>query len=346
MRKMGCLFIFGATAFMVSGLAWGQAQSRVAGGQAGNAEDDGSWMLLSIPHVRPTPTPAADMAAIPAGSFAMGNATNVFPASEGHQDELPQHAVQVRTFYIARCEVTKAQWDVVYNWALTNGYHFDHPGSGKAAIHPVHTVSWYDVVKWCNARSQKEGLTPCYYTSADQATVFKTGTNNLANDCVKWTAHGYRLPTEAEWEKAARGGVADLRFPWVNFTNNIAHAKANYYGSHGLYSYDLSIGYHPSFTNGAAPYTGQVGSFAPNGYGLYDAIGNVQEWCWDWFDAAYYGSSPALDPRGPAETSGRTYRGGAWMNISSLCRVAERAYYTPNSANMYIGFRVVQHPGW
>jgi len=113
-----------------------------------------------------------DMVLIPAGSFTMGNCMG---SSEGYSDELPLHTVYVSAFYMDQYEVTKALWDNVYTWAVAHGYSFDNAGSGKAANHPVQTVNWYDVVKWCNARSQKEGRVPAYYTSAAQATVYRTG---------------------------------------------------------------------------------------------------------------------------------------------------------------------------
>ena len=125
------------------------------------------------------PRPPAGMALIPAGSFMMGNSLN---PDEGWPDELPLHSVYVSAFYMDRYEVTKALWDEVYSWAITHGYSFDNAGLGKASTHPVQTVSWYDSVKWCNARSEKEGRTPAYYTSTAQTTVYRTGQVDVQND--------------------------------------------------------------------------------------------------------------------------------------------------------------------
>ena len=289
----------------------------------------------------PLSTPP-DMAMIPAGSFVMGNATNVFPESEGSSDELPQHTVYVSAFFMDVYEVTKAKWDDVIAYNAGNGYTYSNVGSGKAKNHPVQSVNWYDTVKWCNARSQCDGLTPVYYTDAGFTTVYKT--NEIA-PFANWSANGYRLPTEAEWEKAARAGVADTRFPWTDYTNKISWAKANYYGHSALYSYDLSGGsgtWDPTFATGLAPFTSPVGSFAPNSYGLYDMAGNVREWCWDWYDANYYSSSPGTDPRGPAgPLSGRIARGGAYTSDGANClRVAKRAIYDPSVGSyIHLGFR-------
>ncbi len=277
------------------------------------------------------------MVLIPAGDFVMGNATNVFPAGEGNSDELPQHTVSISAFYMDQAEVTKAKWDEVYNWATNNGYGFDNSGSGKATNHPVHTVNWYDCVKWANARSEMEGMTACSTVSGE---VFRAGTDIPVCDFV---ADGYRLPTEAEWEKAARGGAGNRRFPWTD-TSTIQHTRANYYAATASYTYDTSAteNYHPDYDSGGVPYTSPVGSFAPNGYGLYDMAGNLWEWCWDRYGSTYYGSSPSEDPRGPASGSYRVERGGNWGNNANYCRVADRSIDSPGSEYGSLGFRLVR----
>jgi formylglycine-generating enzyme required for sulfatase activity len=276
----------------------------------------------------------SSMVLIPAGSFDMGDTFN-----EGWDDERTVHSVFVSAFYMDKYEVSKGKWDEVYTWAITNGYNFDDHGSGEATNHPVISIHWYDMVKWCNARSEKEGRTPCYYVNSAKKCVYRNGQLNVANDWVEWETNGYRLPTEAEWEKAARGGAAGHRFPWKD-TDTITHSRANY-SSSSDYSYDVSVtrGLHPDYNDGTMPYTSPVGSFAPNGYGLYDMAGNVWEWCWDWFD--YYSSSPESDPRGPASGMYRVLRGGCWGGYAYGARCASRGGGTPAYGYYGYGFRCV-----
>jgi formylglycine-generating enzyme required for sulfatase activity len=124
---------------------------------------------------------------------------------------------------------------------------------------------------------------------------------------------------EAEWEKAARGELVGARYPWGN---DIDRTKANYGGNVGS--------------------TTPVGSYAPNGYGLYDMAGNVWEWCWDWYDSGYYSSSPGSDPRGPGSGSRRVYRGGSWSSNADICRVAYRLSNSPDIGIHDLGFRLAR----
>ena len=275
------------------------------------------------------------MALVPAGSFQMGD--NL----DGESDA-PVHTVYVSAFYMDKYDVTQALWQQVYNWAIAHGYSFDYAGSGKAANHPVQTIDWYDTVKWCNARSEKEGKIPAYYTTSAQTVAYRSGDIDLSNACVNWNA-GYRLPTEAEWEKAGRGGLSGKRFPRGD---TISESQANYYSCPACSSSDLGPpGYNTNFTNGGYPYTSPVDYFPPNGYGLYDMVGNVGQWCWDRY--GLYSSGSQTDPRGPASGSSRLLRGGSYYLAMNYCRLAFRYYnYSPTINNDSIGFRsVLPHSG-
>ena len=270
---------------------------------------------------------------IPPRVFQMGDGF-----SEGGVGELPVHAACVGGFCMGATEVTKAQWDEVRAWGSTNGYTDLPEGGGKGPEHPVHTLSWYEALKWCNARSEKEGLNPCY---AVGGATYRAGTNEPACD---WEADGYRLPTEAEWEKAARGGVAGRRFP---FGDTISHTQANYFAvTNGVPSYDVSPTprYHPDFSKAGEikPYTGPVTNFSANGCGLYGMADNVWEWCWDYYGADYYAISPLTDPHGPASGLKRLARGGCWDSGADSCRTAFRNNRAADEAVHYNGLRVAR----
>jgi sulfatase modifying factor 1 len=224
------------------------------------------------------------MARIPAGPFQMGDS--------------PVHTVTVSMFAMDKFEVSIELWESVRAWGNAHGYDLV-AGRSFGAQHPVHSVSWFDVVKWNNARSEKDRRIPAYYEDAAMGVVYRSGYKVPGG--VKWDA-GYRLPTEAEWEKAARGGVGGKLYPWG--TDIISTALVNYFESN---------------KGGTMP----IGSYGANGYGLYDMAGNVWEWCWDWY--ADYSQTAQTDPIGPSSGSSRVIRGGSWAGGGAgLCRVGDR----------------------
>lgn len=254
--------------------------------------------------------PPAGMVLIPAGPFQMGD----------DRFSGPEHTVTVSAFAMDKWEVSIELWESVRAWGNAHGYDLVAGGS-FGEKHPVHSVNWYEAVKWCNARSEKEGILPAYYDDAAMGVVYRIG--EKAPSAVRWDA-GYRLPTEAEWEKAARGGAVGKLYPWGE--DEIRPGLANYWTSN-------------------SGKTTPIGLYEANGYGLYDMAGNLWEWCWDW----YAGYSPAAqtNPRGPISGSFRVDRGGGWYYGDVDCRVAYRGGgFLPGRGNDHGGgFRCVLPPG-
>ncbi len=240
--------------------------------------------------------------------------------------------VTISSFKMDKYEVTYELWTEVRTWALTYGYTDMVSGlsgsSPEGTNNPVTMVNWYDVVKWCNARSEKDGLIPVYYTRSAQDTVYRTGELNINVDAVKWTANGYRLPTEAEWEFAAKGGTQAHVPPFTYSGSNTLDSVAWY-----------------SSNSGNKKHT--VGTKKANELGIYDMSGNVWEWCWDWYGSAYPSGGTA-DPKGPSATqNSRLIRGGSFHYldyVGDYCWVdyrSDRGSYPGYRGSAY-GFRCVQ----
>jgi formylglycine-generating enzyme required for sulfatase activity len=231
---------------------------------------------------------------VQAGTFTMGS-----PASESERgNDETQHQVTIsRSFYLGKYPVTQLEYRKVLK---TN------PSEFKGGNLPVETVTWYDAVKYCNARSRKEGLSPAY---------------TVNGETISWNrnASGYRLPTEAEWEYACRAGTT-TRY----YTGNSADA-----------AFKAAAWYDENSRNKTHP----VGEKSPNAWGICDMMGNVWEWCWDWYGD--YASGAQTNPAGAASGSGRVFRGGSWYNSASICAVALRDYNYPYYRYFSIGFRVV-----
>ena len=226
-----------------------------------------------------------EMALIPAGSFEMGDSKN--EPEDWMKRSRPVHRVELDAFYMDVREVTVGQFREFVN---QSGYSYN---------------KWNDVTQYSPGDEY-----PMVLVNWDDATAY-----------AEWA--GKRLPTEAEWEYAARGGLIGKRYPWAD---EISHDDANFDGTGGKDKWEFS-----------AP----VGSFEANEYGLCDMAGNVFEWCADWYGSDYYSNSPAKNPPGPGTGKYRVLRGGSWSNITSLLRVANRLFDTPNNRTYSNGFRCV-----
>jgi formylglycine-generating enzyme required for sulfatase activity len=276
------------------------------------------------------PAPTGNMVRINGGSFQMGSSffNALFNSSKDY--ERPQHKVTISPFYMGRYQVTVGDFRRFVN---ATGYKTDAEKNGGGKVwtgedfekkpdanwknpyfsqddnSPVVFVSWFDAVQYCNWLSAQEGLAPVYAIKGEDVTW-------------NYSANGYRLPTEAEWEYACRAGTT------TDFStgNKITTNQANY--------------------NDNVERTTAVGSFAPNPWGLYDMHGNVDEWCWDWYNV--YSSKDQTDPRGPSERPERTsweraVRGGSWDDHSEWLRSARRNWKFADDPRNTVGFRIVRN---
>jgi formylglycine-generating enzyme required for sulfatase activity len=294
-------------------------------------KDTGGLTDSTTATVTVTPGPPIQMVLIEAGSFTMGS-----DEGEGSSDERPEHQPYISAYYMDLYEVTNSKYANAANWAVANGRaawngfeivsstsperifvnvtwvfcRIERSGAHFSAEagyedHPMIVVSWYGAAAYCNWCSEREGRTPCY----DMSTW----------EC-DFNADGYRLPTEAEWEKGARGSSDERTYPWGEEAPDCE--RANYAGCY------LDTTPVDSCSSSRSP------------YGLYNMAGNVSEWCNDRYESTYYSTSPTGDPRGPSSGLLRVVRGGAWINDDLRC--ADRDLGNPSAANNYsVGFRRV-----
>ena len=227
-----------------------------------------------------------EMVLIPAGKFVMGD-------DRGEDDEKPAHEVELSAFYIDSTEVTQADYQALMG---------RNPAKFKGENQPVERISWHAAMLYCNMRSAREGLKPCY--------------DPKTQACDR-SADGYRLPTEAEWEYACRAGS---RTRW-SFGDDAAELDK-----------------HAWFKTNAAKTTHPVRQKPANAWGLYDMHGNVAEWCLDFYAEDYGPGGPSKDPRGPERGEERVLRGGSWNAGGEACRSAARKGETPGLADVCFGY--------
>lgn len=264
------------------------------------------------------------------------------PETSGYQmgyDEVatPVHTVSLDEFQIGKYEVTFAFWKEVKTWAESNGYTFEndgYKGSNKSTStdqHPVTVINWRDCIAWCNAYSEKEGLSPVYYTSSAKTELYKNSSTgeDINNDCVDWAVDGFRLPTEAEWEYASRYFIDD-----IIDSSGVFHSGWNLNYSDSVTSIEYCAWYNGN--SGSSTYP--VGQLQPNSHGAYDMSGNVWEWCWDWHED--YPSTSQNNPLGPISGTYHVLRGGSWYNFAEVCRTAYRGKGNPAYSHFNVGFRV------
>ncbi|MBQ5400140.1 MAG: SUMF1/EgtB/PvdO family nonheme iron enzyme [Treponema sp.] len=245
------------------------------------------------------------MVPVAGGRFNMGTA-------DGEDDEFPAHSVSVDSFNMSTTEVTQELYKRIMG---------KNPSYFVGEKLPVEKVSWLDAIIFCNKLSIEMGKRPCYSQNANTDTDSWSGANNIS---CNYNANGYRLPTEAEWEFAARGGKNNDTF---------------------LYSGSATIDEVAWYEGNSDGETHEVATKAPNSLGLYDMSGNVWEWCWDNYSATFYVNGASANTRGPSEGTGKVLRGGSRASTygdgSSVCRVTNRNSAAATERYYLNGFRFV-----
>ncbi|NLN94509.1 MAG: formylglycine-generating enzyme family protein [Candidatus Hydrogenedens sp.] len=336
--------------------------------------NDQAFPSIEAPELLTEPQ-SGEMIPVPAGEFQMGR-----PSEEkGWIDALPVHPVYLDHYLIGKYPVTNNEYAAILNWAFSRGYLQDKRGNaytggvvyayGRAvaeiqdsnkrsqinfddcdfvvcsrsghggqlfsmADHPVVCVSWYGAVCYCNWLSEEQKLDPCYDTETWER--YETVRN------------GYRLPTEAEWERAA---AWDGEKHWIYgmTSDSVDHAKANYgYANPWGFADEpctTPVGWYDGVNPAQLRKPQKTTVDARSPIGAYDMSGNVGEWCHDWYNENYYVVSPGKNPSGPMLGDFKILRGGFWNGYAGQCRTALRRSYTPvNRKQHYVGFRLARTP--
>lgn len=300
MKKIVSLFLFLSLIFSLT--ACSQSENSDSSSEQPSANNSLEVTNMQIPE---------NFVLIKGGSFQMGS-----PESEAWRSaDETQHSVTISDFYMSKYELTQKEYEEIIG---------NNPSNFLGENLPVENISWLDAVAYCNARSEKDGLTPVY---------------SILGQNISWdrSANGYRLPTEAEWEYACRAGTTTPFY----MENSPSAEDANYYGH---YPYEIEDNYFSQGNLEVKPgeyrqTTVPVDSFSENPYGLYNIHGNVSEWVWDYY--GNYSADEQTNPVGPASGTLRVYRGGGWNDFAKNMRSAYRATLEQNKGSFNLGVRLV-----
>jgi formylglycine-generating enzyme required for sulfatase activity len=313
-----------------------QGGSSSGGGSSGGSSGEITYSLTGIQK--------RDMVSITGGAYIQTDGTNSF-----------SHTIS--SFQFAKYEVTYELWYTVFHWALSNGYNFDNLGTEgnnitngapptSAKYEPVLDICWCDTIVWCNAYSEMAGLTPCYTYSGS---TIKDSTNAgvCDNAVCNWTANGYRLPTEGEWQFAASNKGSTI-YNWASgaatYSTDIADVNPVNGVVDGKDANDV-VAVYGKYWNGSWIDTGvwetsDVGTKTANALSIFDMSGNAYEWCWDWYDT--YPLAVQSNYRGPGNTTDRIIRGGSYYGSAVLLQVGRRNWFPPDGSYEDTGFRVAR----